>query len=122
MTNSYVPNESCLMKVTGRRHKPKEMKVDESHDILVQEMYMYLIEVKSSMPKGFVHCKQTPSLLTLFIIVDYCGLCLFLLSSFGKGEWLCRGSRVSCRGADPLLGAEHGLDHFTTTDAKNREE
>lgn len=110
------------MKVTGRRHKPKEMKVDESHDVLVQEMYMYLIEVKSSMPKGFVHCKRTPSLLTLSILLIIVVYVSFSFHPSGKESDCVEEVGVSCRGADPLLGAEHGLDHFTTTDAKNREE
>ena len=39
-----------------------------------------------------------------------------------KERGYVEGLGVSCRGADPLLVAEHGLDHLAATDGKDREE
>lgn len=87
-------------------------------------MYIYLIEVDLL---SQVFC----TLQTNAIAIDtlYCSLFFLIFIAFRHAtSLLCEGMAmsmefgVSCRGAEPLLGAEHGINHLTTTDGKDREE
>lgn len=62
-----------------------KVKIDEGNDILVQEMYMYVVEV-NLLSQVFCTLQTNAIAVDTPYIVYCCGLCFFLLSSFVKGE------------------------------------